>query len=371
MSKNKLIFSKNIRNVLATGVITTALAFSSATGPAYADKHEVDLDAQVEETTEVETITYEEEVVDSTLVNDVTTDEDVLEEAPSLIPGDFLYFTKKVMEFIQLTLTFDDVKGAQLLVVFAQERIKEAEALFANGKEELANEVLQKAIQQQELAFEKYEKSKKATEDEAAIEEDAADEDGTNVEEEALENDEDIQEVQQDTTREALEAKFSKNILALQAALEKVQNPQAKASLEKNIEKAQEKLETKINKRLAKLQETTEVKEEELATDEIQEEESTEATDELNEVVIEENEELLGEETEEKTVKVAKDNKEKANNNNENNKAKKEDVKQHDVKKQDVKQQGEKKQNEAAQKAQERKPEDAKAKREEAGNKGK
>ena len=368
MSKNKLIFSKNIRNVLATGVITTALAFSSVTGQAYADKHEVEMDAQVEETVEVETITYEEEVVDSNLVNEVTTDEDVLEEAPSLIPGDFLYFTKKVMEFVQLTLTFDDVKGAQLLVVFAQERIKEAEALLAKGEEKLANEVLQKAIQQQELAFEKYENSKKTTEDVAANEEDATDE------EKALENDEDTQEVQQDTTREALEAKFSKNILALQAALEKVQNPQAKASLEKNIEKAQERLETKINKRLAKLQETTEVNEEELTTDEIQEEESTEATSEINEG-IEENEELLGEETEEKTVKVAKDNKEKANNNNENNKAKKEDVKQQNVEKQDVKQQGVKKQdekqNEAAQKAQERKPEDAKTKREEVGNKGK
>jgi hypothetical protein len=83
--------------------------------------------------------------------------EEVIEtEEPSLVPGDFFYFLKTIQENLQLAFTFSDEKEAELLNAFVEERILEATALFENGEEELANEILQLAIDQQEEAIAKF-----------------------------------------------------------------------------------------------------------------------------------------------------------------------------------------------------------------------
>ncbi|MCT8137656.1 hypothetical protein H1D32_07750 [Anaerobacillus sp. CMMVII] len=259
MSKHKIRFSKNVRNVLATSVITTALAFTSVTGQVYAGNQEVEVDVTVEEVTDEDSIyeTTEGEVVEVDVTLEV--EEDVEGETPALLPGDFLYFAKKVLETVKLALTFDDVKKAELLILFSQERIKEVEALLAEGKVDLASEALQRAIEKYEEALDKYGDTEETTEEQEGTEEEGTEElDGseealedeeitedetTEGEEEVLENDEATEEEDQlASIRAELEAKFSKNILALQAALEKVTNPQAKESLQKNIVKHKKSL---------------------------------------------------------------------------------------------------------------------------------
>ena len=303
MLKSQISLVKNVRNVLTTSVIATTFAFTSVTGQAYADNHE--LDPQVEETVEEEQTnepsTEEEAVSTEDATNEETTEliseedendgatevetedtttevatdesEDQIEEdtavdtdveSPSLIPGDFFYFIKILLENIQLALTFDNVKEAELLASFAEERIKEVEVLLANGEEDLAHEVLLKAIEQQELALAKYEQTEQKTEETPAedqvetVENDTieeTDEISTIEDENKDTNEEDQEKDNVEPTRAALEAKFSANILALTAALEKIENPKAKEVLQRNITKAQEKLEKKIDKKLNKLEE--------------------------------------------------------------------------------------------------------------------
>ncbi len=65
-------------------------------------------------------------------------------QTPSLLPGDFFYFSKILLEKIQLALTIDDVKEAKLIAEYAGERLSEAKALFADGNEEAAVEMMKK-----------------------------------------------------------------------------------------------------------------------------------------------------------------------------------------------------------------------------------
>lgn len=139
----------------------------------------------------------------------VSTNETV--ESPSLLPGDFFYFTKILMEKIHLALTSDDVKEAKLVAEFATERLAEAEALFAEGNEQAALETMKTAIENIENADEQV----------SIIDQEAA--------EEVVEDETELGEV-----KEVL----SQNIIALTSAMEKVKNPVAKAALKKNIEKA-------------------------------------------------------------------------------------------------------------------------------------
>ncbi|NNU82311.1 hypothetical protein ETC05_00215 [Geobacillus sp. BMUD] len=150
-------------------------------------------------------------------------------DVPVLLPGDFFYFVKTMMEKIELALTFDDAEKAKRLAEFAEERLAEAKALLERGDVEQAKEVLANALKQQDQAWNVYEKTKQA---------DEPSEETAKPDAEAL--------------RQQLEEKFSQNITALQAALERVKNPHAKEVLARNIEKAKQKLENKIEKRLAK-----------------------------------------------------------------------------------------------------------------------
>jgi hypothetical protein len=148
-------------------------------------------------------------------------------QTPSLLPGDFFYFSKILIEKIRLALTIDDVKEAKLIAEYGEERIREVEALFAEGNEEEAIETMKKAIDHIEIAEDHV----------------------TNVEEEAS------GEIAVDET-ELEQAKdiVSQNIIALTAAMEKVENPVAKAAIQKNIEKSYAKLAKKMEKREKKQQ---------------------------------------------------------------------------------------------------------------------
>ncbi|MEH7451296.1 DUF5667 domain-containing protein, partial [Gottfriedia acidiceleris] len=84
--------------------------------------------------------------------NDTVSPTDQKEEAPALVKGDFFYFVKTTVEKIQLLLTTDKVKEAELLAQFAQERIHEARELIKEGKEDLAKETLKEALSQMDNA---------------------------------------------------------------------------------------------------------------------------------------------------------------------------------------------------------------------------
>jgi hypothetical protein len=127
---------KSIYRVLSSGALAAMVAFSFSSSPTFASTG-----------TTAQTST----------MNQV----DANREAPSLLPGDFFYFIKTMMEKIELALTFNDVEKAKLLAEFTENRIDEAKTLLEKGETQLAKEVLKKALQQQEEALKTYEKSKK------------------------------------------------------------------------------------------------------------------------------------------------------------------------------------------------------------------
>ncbi|WP_419888638.1 DUF5667 domain-containing protein [Neobacillus niacini] len=147
------------------------------------------------------------------------------EQTPLLLPGDFFYFSKLLLEKIHLALTFDDIKETKLMAEYAGERLAEAEALFTEGNEE-------EAVETMKIAMDHIDK---------------AEEHVTYVEEEASE------EIVVDELKKAQDA-VSQNIIALTVAMEKVKNPVAKAALQKNIEKSYAKLAKKMEKQEKKQQ---------------------------------------------------------------------------------------------------------------------
>ncbi|MGD7022574.1 DUF5667 domain-containing protein [Rossellomorea vietnamensis] len=159
---------------------------------------------------------------------------DDVKESPSLLPGDFFYFAKVVLEKIQLAFTADDVKEAKLLAGFAAERLSEALALLEEGEEEKAIEMIEKALQG-------IEDADKDVDEPAELE---AEED--RQKDEVTENAGQGEEAESDDTLVELEEIMARNIIALKAAMEKVKNPTAKAALKKNIGKSYAKLAEKI-----------------------------------------------------------------------------------------------------------------------------
>ncbi|HBI04702.1 MAG TPA: hypothetical protein DDY49_11810, partial [Paenibacillaceae bacterium] len=110
------------------GTIPTATETTETVTPAPVEDTDTTTPAPVEEaegTTPVE----ETDTVEAT-------------EAPSLVPGDFFYFVKTMVEKVQLSLTFNDAEKAQKLANFASERIAEARVLIENGDSEGAADLL-------------------------------------------------------------------------------------------------------------------------------------------------------------------------------------------------------------------------------------
>ncbi|HEY0829090.1 MAG TPA: DUF5667 domain-containing protein [Bacilli bacterium] len=211
---------KKIRGTVTTCLLAGILMFSIGVGSAWANEDAAET-----------TITSES---NATVIAE--TEGEAVE--PSLKYGDFFYFIKITLENIQLLINANDLKEAQLLAKFAQERIAEANALFAEGKDDLANQTIKKAIEQQEKAV------VLSTELESEVEATNEDTDGEASDEENA------------NAKVELEAKFFQNIESLAKVMEKVENPKAKAAIAKNIEKSFGKLEKKLGKLVKEQNET-------------------------------------------------------------------------------------------------------------------
>lgn len=177
--------------------------------------------------------------------------ESTQEEAPSIIPGDFFYFAKITLEKIKLAITIDNAKEAELMATYASERLAEAAVLYGEGKEAEALEVIQTAIEymesSQNVIDEETITEKEITNEQPSQEtpEPATDE-SNNTDDSAVieveDNEDNPYAGAQDTLRN--------NIVALTAAMSHVGNDQARASLQKNIDKTY----AKLAKKLAKLE---------------------------------------------------------------------------------------------------------------------
>jgi hypothetical protein len=197
-----------LKKSIISGTVASALFLSLSSPIAFANE-------DVTEQTETGTIVEEVQV-----------------EEPALVPGDFFYFVKIMMEKIRLAVSFDDYKEAQLLADFAAERIAEANVLLANGETEEAESLLKEAITTQEESAENL-----------AVSEEVASE-VTDAEEVVAED------VVVEEREDRVEAKLANNIDALSMALTHVKNPKAQEALRKNIQKSF----AKLDKKLAKLE---------------------------------------------------------------------------------------------------------------------
>ncbi|MBY0120952.1 DUF5667 domain-containing protein [Bacillus sp. S/N-304-OC-R1] len=211
------------------------------------------------------------------------------EEKPSLVPGNFFYFAKIAIEKIKLALTFDDKKEAKLLAEYAAERLAESEALFADGKEDQAVEVIDKALETLTKAEDKTVNNhqKGTAKDEPTVEEtENKEQNGEKIavtEETSKDKDNADDEVTVDQPADEMEGLISQNIIALKAALEKVKNPVAKAALQKNIDKSY----ARLAKKLEKLNHKHELKKEaELATKEEVSDEQVSKEDNQDDVTV-------------------------------------------------------------------------------------
>lgn len=202
------------------------------------------------ETVELQNVSPEE-------IEEAKTQVDELEETnPSLIPGDFFYFAKIALEKIRLAFTFDNAKEAELLATYASERLQEAGALFAEGKEEEALQVIEVAVQymenSQDIVDEESNKEEDAEEG-SELEEEATSDEGTEETEleetDTEESTEDGEEPADDVVAEEpsdeaegsedevvtedpfdqIEGMLRQNIIALKAAMEHVGNDNARA----------------------------------------------------------------------------------------------------------------------------------------------
>lgn len=224
----------------------------------------------------VSTVAFADETTTETTNNYETVDLQELQselensqaETPSVVPGDFFYFAKIALEKITLAFTFDDAKEAELMATYASERLAEAAALFGEGKETEALEVIQTAIEYMENSqaiIDDVSGSDEAVADDADSTTDVTDEavtDETKTDEAVSEDavvDEENGGEQGDL--DEVEGTLRHNIIALTKAMEHVGNDQARASLQKNIDKTY----AKIAKKLAKLEKkygTTETEDE-------------------------------------------------------------------------------------------------------------
>ena len=220
------------------------------------------------ETVELQNVSPEE-------LEEAKTQVDELEETnPSLIPGDFFYFAKIALEKIRLAFTIDNAKEAELLATYASERLQEASALFAEGNEEEALKVIEAAVEymesSQEIVDEEVSKEEDADSEEETDAEDGTPSDEDTEETDSEESTEDGEEPADDVVAEEpgdedaseeevvsedpfeeIEGMLRQNIVALKAAMEHVGNENARAQLQKNIDKTY----AKMAKKLAKLEE--------------------------------------------------------------------------------------------------------------------
>lgn len=166
--------NKNMLKVLSTSVVATMLTLSLGTGIGQAEENAQPLTETAQTAVSTENNTTTEATVVVSTEEGASTDETEQEEV-SLLPGDLLYFFKTLTEKIKLALANEDVEKAMLLVHFTQDRLNEAEALFKEGKEDLAYSTLEKALELQELALNYSDEEKAEDTSEDAEKDEAAD----------------------------------------------------------------------------------------------------------------------------------------------------------------------------------------------------
>lgn len=232
-----------MKKILASSLaIMLAGSFTFSSGAAFANEEDQNV---VDIVTTVTPVADEATNTDGELADETNQAEETEEDAPALVPGDFFYFVKTTFEKIQLALTINDVKEAKLLAEFSAERIAEAQSLIADGEDELAAKVMKEALETLEEAQFSIEDETSA--DEESTDEDTQTEDDATDEENADEETDEVADEDSDGLEEVHKV-MSQNIIALTAAMNKVKNPVAKAALQKNIDKAYEKLEKKLAK---------------------------------------------------------------------------------------------------------------------------
>lgn len=252
-------------------ILATVLTFSTTTVFANESKETVEeYDVvQLEDNLKNDNVhvqTEVDKVIDSVEAEEGTT------EVPTLLPGDFFYFAKIAIEKIKLAFTFDDVKQAELLATYTTARLAEIEVLLSEGKETMALETMEKALQYIEQISEHVEGEAEDNNDSVVEEETGVNGEGATMEEDAT-NDEGLVEETENPPTEPTEDEqvivdegdedqvdedngsadtigqhVARNIIALQAAMERVKNPVAKAALQKNIDKSYAKLAKKMAK---------------------------------------------------------------------------------------------------------------------------
>lgn len=121
--------------------------------------------------------------------------------------ADILDLLKTIARKIEITLTVDDAKRAELLTALTRERIRQSDDLLSKGKTQQAVETLQKTLADQEYAIQISVVNKR-----------------------------------EDNEKTEVAEHYRSNIEALTWAMERVKNPTAKAALKRNIEKTKAKL---------------------------------------------------------------------------------------------------------------------------------
>nr|WP_309099191.1 DUF5667 domain-containing protein [Fredinandcohnia onubensis] len=281
--------------VMMGGALVTSIMFGGGMTQAFANEHEGEVHAETETVTDgattetnteagVDTTTPEESpepgapAAEESSPTDEGTDTSPVEEEPEtatgttpepeepaaeevpmdepgLVPGDFFYFVEAIAEKVQLAMTFDDTGKAELISQFANERIAEANALFEAGDTDGAIALLNEALESQELALdyvteeegETTSPEEAGTTPEGDLPPEETEGEPAPTEDEVAVPDEEATDPASEVADE-LQTQFSQNITALLLAMEKVENPKAKAALAKNVEKAYAKMEKKLGK---------------------------------------------------------------------------------------------------------------------------
>jgi len=88
---------------------------------------------------------------------------------PGILPDNFLYPLKMFRDKIWLWLTTEPVRKSEVLLLFADKRLKAGEVLIEGGKEELGMATLSKGEKYLEQAITQAEKAKEAGKETAAL----------------------------------------------------------------------------------------------------------------------------------------------------------------------------------------------------------
>ncbi|MFD2639290.1 hypothetical protein [Piscibacillus salipiscarius] len=168
----------------------------------------------------------------------------VVKEETTLEEKLFSYYGK-VTDQLSLALEEEDTERVGLILDWSLQQIEEAELLYQQGLEEDANILLEEALYILENAEsdeeESSEEENEETNEEEQENEDEASEDETSEEEDVVEEDDEDEEETEEEENEVV----GQNVISLALAMEKVKNPNAQASLKRNIERSLDRLQAK------------------------------------------------------------------------------------------------------------------------------